>query len=468
MKRNAIRILSLALCAVALALPNVSAQDTAPSVEGEDDLFSDEALFGGTEEILVEVESPAAGGAPENASLSLLKAETVKIGGSFSFELEGTGDPETWESDPLGYLTPSVGLGVDFYADARPDENFRVFVKGRMDWKPVDSGDGSATEGSTEGSSVGTAEFQLKEAFADFMPVSGVFMRAGKQTANWGVGWFFSPANLLDLATKDPENPEAFLPGPLAVKVQVPVSTENYYAYALLDDAVNGGAIALAPKAEWVIGSTEIGLGTLWQQDAPWAAMTTISGKLGDLDVFAEAVLRGNEDKVFVVADASSPTGVSVETREDEVFVQGTTGFAWTWDDEEGRLGLALRAQYFYNGLGYEDPSILSDEPMGVGGLLASGLIGVEDLSWRSRHYGAASLALMDIAGSDLGLSLFWLGSLFDGTGRTSVTLSWDGLDRLRLSAGYTYSYGAERSEFAPLGNGSSVSLKLSLTQGTF
>jgi len=171
---------------------------------------------------------------------------------------------------------------------------------------------------------------------------------------------------------------------------------------------------------------------------------------------------------VFVVANSTSPIGVSTETREDNLFVQGTTGFAWTWDDEEGRLGLALRAQYFYNGLGYEDPSILSDEPMGIASLLASKLISMDDLSWRSRHYGAASLALMDILSSDTGLSLLWLGSLFDGTGRASATLSWDGLDRFRLSARYTYSYGAERSEFAPLGKGSSVSLKLSLTQGTF
>jgi hypothetical protein len=75
----------------------------------------------------------------------------------------------------------------------------------------------------------------------------------GKQTANWGVGYFFSPGNLLDFGTIDPENPTEERTGPLAVKFQRSQRTSNYYLYLLLDSAYSGGPIGLAPKAEWVL-----------------------------------------------------------------------------------------------------------------------------------------------------------------------------------------------------------------------
>ena len=47
----------------------------------------------------------------------------------------------------------------------------------------------------------------LSELFADFDVDNRVFVRAGKQTVNWGVGTFFSPANLINLDEIDPEDP---------------------------------------------------------------------------------------------------------------------------------------------------------------------------------------------------------------------------------------------------------------------
>jgi hypothetical protein len=54
-------------------------------------------------------------------STGLLKTETVKIGGAFTFSLAGTaaGD-STIFSD---YPTPSVVSYADLYADARPADN---------------------------------------------------------------------------------------------------------------------------------------------------------------------------------------------------------------------------------------------------------------------------------------------------------------------------------------------------------
>lgn len=407
--------------------------------EAAEDPFSDEALFGGGESLVAE-----AGETTANAAESLLVSESVKIGGTFTMSIEG-------EGDPAGPFVPATELGADIFADARPSDDFRVFVKGALTYPFQDE-----------------SEAKITEAFADLVPLSGVFVRAGKQTANWGVGYYFSPANLLNLDRIDPEDPEAELTGPLAIKAQAPVGTSNYYGYLLVREKSDGESLALAPKLEKVFGSTEFSLGGLYEQDKPWATMAAATGKLGDADVFGEFVLRGNEDKVFIVEDSGSPSGISTETREREIFPQATVGFSWSWDDDLNRLGIILRSQYYYNGLGYEDPTALREHRDAVRALFASGAVAFEDLAERGRHYGAGSLAFTDILDSEVGLAFFWFGNLADESGKTSAAISWDRLDHLRLSAAYTYSYGAEGSEYAASGPASSVSLKLTVTESTF
>ena len=423
----------LALLFAGLVVAGLGAQEAA------EEPFTDEALFGGGENLVTE-----GGDSKTNAAESLLVSESVKIGGKFTMVLEG-------EGDSAGSFVPSTELGADIYADARPSDDFRVFVKGALTYPFQEA-----------------SEAKITEAFADLVPLPGVFVRAGKQTANWGVGYYFSPANLLNLERVDPEDPEAELTGPLAIKAQVPSGTSNYYGYLLVREKSDGESLAFAPKLEKVFGSTEVSFGGLYEQDKPWATMATATGKLGDTDVFTELVFRGNEDKVFIVERPSSPSGITTEAREREVFTQSTVGFSWSWDDDLNRLGIILRAQYYYNGLGYEDTSTIREHRAAVRALLASEAIAFEDLAERGRHYGAASLSFTDILDSELGVSFFWLGNLADESGRTIATISWDRLDHLRLSAAYTYSYGTEGSEYAASGPESSVTLKLTVTEGTF
>jgi hypothetical protein len=424
---------------VAASVPRVSAQDT---VGGE---LSDDELFGG--ESLVTQADDNTG----DASAALLKSETVKLGGRFFMDMEGSGEPDAWGDDISTYLAPEVALGFDLYMDARPDEDLRIFVKGRAEYPFQDDGD-----------------YELREAFADIVPVPGLFVRSGKQTANWGVGYFYSPANLLNTQRVDPEDPEAELTGPLAVKIQLPLGTDNYYLYSILDEAADGGPVELAPKAEWVVGNAEFSLGGTWMPESPWALMATLSATLAGVDLFGEIVLRGDEDKRWVILDSSSPTGVSVETRPDELFPLATAGFSWSWTDDRNRADLGLRAQYYYNGLGYEDPGILSGHDMAVKALLMSGALETTDMVERGRHYGGAMATVSDILDSGFGMTLSWLGNMVDGSGKGGLAISWDGWDRMLLSVAFDYRYGEEGDEFTPLGPVPTLALRLSFHGVTF
>lgn len=411
----------------------------AVSGQEQDQEFSEEDLFGAETALVTDAAPESA--APEDG---LMRTETVKVGGEFAMEFAADGDP-------ADSLEPSTDLSLTLYADARPDDRLRVLVKGDLAY-PFAEGD----------------DYVLREAFADLTPAEGLFLRAGKQTANWGVGYFFSPANLLNLESVDPENPEAELTGPLAAKLHLPRGGDNYYLYVLLDEAAAGGPAALAPKAEWTRGNAEFGLGGLWQQDAPWALMATLSATLGGIDFFGEAVLRGNEDRLFIVSDTNAPTGIAAETRSDELFPQAAVGFSWSRSEEEDVADFSFVAQYYYNGLGYEDQDFVRSSFPAIAPLVASGVLPAADLMERGRHYGAVNLSMADMADADFGVSLFWLGNLADASGKARITLTWDRLDRLRLSAAYTYAYGAEYSEYAPTGAAPELALRVSVVQATF
>ncbi|MDX9959059.1 MAG: hypothetical protein RBT68_11515 [Spirochaetia bacterium] len=420
-----------------------------------EDLFGDDAfgndlfgedLFGDTDALVSQAQETEVDSAAE-----LLTQDRVKLGGELMLDVQATTEPETWETGNAPEVDPAVDLEMDLYVDARPDETLRIYAKGSLTYPFAEASD-----------------YKIKEAFADIEPVQGTYVRAGLQTLNWGVGYFFSPANLLDLGRIDPEDPEARLPGRLAVRAQVPVRLDNYYAYALLDEAAEDGPVGMAGKLELLLGSVELGLGGLWQPDAPQAAMATLTGRLGDFDLFGEASLRWNEDKVFVVADDLQPSGISTETREDTIFGLGTVGFTWTWMDDLGRLDVALRGQYYYNGLGYDDQKLISDNPEAIMPLVSTGVLGTEDLMERGRHYGAASLGLSDIGGSNAGARIFWLGNLAEGSGKVSLGPSYEGLENLKISLEYNLFYGPAGSEFTGAGQTSSIDLKLSLTELTF
>jgi hypothetical protein len=415
---------------------------------GPDGSLSDEELFGGSSSVAKDVDS----GSPLSGQ-GLLKSEAVKIGGEFGLNAGGTGDPSKWHDypDSGSSLEAFADSALSLFADARPSEEIRFFVKGDI-----------ALSSSTD------AIGEIREAFADIQPIDDLCVRAGKQTANWGIGYFFSPGNLLDLSSIDPEDPTAERTGPLAVKMQKPVGTDTYYAYFLLDDAMEGKAIDIAPKAEWLFGTTELTLGGRWGPNNPWAATCAVTFPLFCIDAFAEFAMKGNEDKKFLVEDPAVPLGLSAEADSTALFFLGTVGFCLTKQDNARRGNLALSAQYYYNGEGYRDTGVYEDNVESVAALYARGAITSRDLMERGMHYGAALLSVDDILGSDMGFSLFWLGNLSDESGTASVTVKWSRFDHVLCSLAYARTYGTSGSEYAPDGPRPKLTLKISLNNTTF
>lgn len=398
-------------------------------------------LFGG--DLLVEVEEDAGALAPEEA---LLVQDRLAVGGSYSFNLQAT---RPFLDGKAGDTSLSGNLGTQVYLDARPDPNFRLFAKAGISYALSEKLTPPREE---------HLEVKLQELFADFNYDNKVFFRAGKQNVKWGVGYFFSPADIINIGRIDPLDPEAEREGPAALKIHYPKGSSNYYLYALFDDVKELQDLALAPKMEFVAGKTEFGLGAFYQRGKHPRLMATVSSSFGEVGFFGEAVLSFGSDRGFL-----EPKGPVYEVvQKDGLFVQATAGGMYRYQDRDGRLDLAATLQYYFNGEGYPEqegikkvrlalanqewPPVLNYDKLGSLALMGSG-----------RHYLAASLTWNRIFGSKLTASTLVLANLSDQSGLVSATLRLPSHGKFSPSVGIRSTFGAPGTEYGAAGRAVTV-----------
>lgn len=416
----------------------------------EDDLFSfdEDSLFGGGGLLTVEE--------PDDQALEevFLVQERIDIGGSYRAALEGV---RAWGSDGAA-LGSDVLLtaGGTLFVDARPSRDFRAFAKVK--------GDGVWTDDKSD------AAVRLHELFADFVVGERAFFRVGKQTVTWGVGYFFSPGDVINIGQIDPENPDAEREGPVAIRLNVPAGRNNWYGYAIVSgNADDGYRVALAPKAEFVMGRSELGLGLYYRADRAPRAMATLSTSVGPLAVFSELVVGKGSDKRFVretTPSPGNPLGLETYTDDETLFVHATAGARYTYSDPDGRFTLTAAGQYYVNGEGYE-PAFLEEHGLKLPVLLLGGELRATDVQWPGRHYGALLVGGSHQHLRDLSANALWLGSLSDGSGMVNVSLAYGGWKYVRPSLTISRTYGDIGSQFGMTGPVTSVTLGVSVS-GSF
>ncbi len=443
-------------------------------------------MFGGS---TVTEAAPAASGSQESLGPErLLETKGIEIGGTlFSDFASYAFWPGAYPvlADPGSGLSTSFvpTLEGDLYFDARPYTYFRVFGKLKAVYPFSAAAQGGApAQANAPGAAYEPAapaasipNLSVFELIADVNWNQSVFLRVGQQTINWGVGRFFSPADILSLTPINPLQPTLQRQGPLALTVTVPFAgVDSAYLYVIANQAfAQGGAafqpadLAVAPKVEVLLGDFEIGLGGYYQRNQRPKAMTTVSGSLfGLFGVFGEGVVSYGSDRVLVGAggpytDTTTP------------YFSGTVGASYV----EGQQHVAVFVQYYYNGQGYAD---LAGEKaagaaygaqqavLGSGGTPTGPLLSPSDLMLPGRHYLAASVAWTDIRASNVDLGLFYEGNLGDGSGVVSPYVSYTPFPYCTLTVAPYVAYGASGSELVGQFGYFALSFKLTVGEGDF
>ena len=266
----------------------------------------------------------------------------------------------------------------------------------------------------------------------------------------------------------DPEDPDADREGPVSLKANMPIDVHNLYLYLVTNNVAAPDEIGVAAKAEFVFGPVETGVGAIYQKNVSPSGMLTLSGSLGDVDIFGEAVLRYGSDRRFLEESDTAPLGIEVAEHDESVFFNATAGFSYLYSFESYDSTLSLAGQYLFNGEGYSDPSLISDNQAGIGALLASGDLRAIDLSQTGQHYAAASAGWRTVFGSGFSIQAFWMHNFTDMSGRLVPTVSVELFDGLSLELSTPISYGESGDEMNPGGSSLSAQVSVSMGGGSF
>lgn len=460
----------MACWALTTWLPSPAAAQEGGSL---DDLFSDEIL---------DVKASEATGLPAAAPwATFLKSEAVRIGGSISSSISATatwnnpwnGTASLWSPDSSN-LKPSLsGL---LYFDARPDDSFRVYGSFKTRW-PFRSTVAGLAEPTVP---VSVPTIQIFELFSDFQQGDRLSFRFGKATVKWGVGYFFSPADIINLEPINLFDPEAQREGPVQFRLTMPFgpSMSMLSAYALFDEHnPDWATTAFAAKIELVAGKYEIGLSGYYRQDTAERAALTLAGPLGDFDVFAEAVISRGSPKNFYSFSAVPPYVQDSKPADHRTTVYPSATIGLLYNNQSSRF--TTMVQYFFNGEGYSnaerDAAFAILQPMLANPstpeqVRAALQVAAKGFALGSgRHYGALSMTRSGIFDTerDVDLSILGLWNLSDSSGLVRPSITWKLADRISLGAALLFVFGEEKSEYAVLSGGNPASLTLTLSAGS-
>ena len=403
--------------------------------ENSSDLEND--LFGGDEDTLISADEARSDSKSnlkfkadlEKASLSL-ESKKLRIGGSLSSSMAidyAWVDPYSKKDDYLksfkaGKGTFNTTLNGSLFFDARPNEDLKLYGKFLFGFPFEKSLSGALTVpknsfGPLQPNDIilpigvnGAANIKIQELYTDFSAKDIAFFRFGKHAVKWGTGYFYSPADVINISRIDPQDPTADREGGISLRTHIiiPKTQHNIWLYLLppgqgedFDPKYTAGAA----KGEFVVGNWELGFGGWYKYEKAPRLITTVSGSIaGKVAVFGEGVFAWGSDYTYYKADMSS------YTEKNKPFFQATLGGSYSNADTNTSIAL----QYFYNGFGYsntdastsilekaEDPVSLSDASF------RKKLQNVLAMGNRGQHYIALNISQNKLGTDKLSLNLF-------------------------------------------------------------
>jgi hypothetical protein len=397
----------------------------------------DDELFGSVDEPLMFSLS----------NIDIFSSDTVRIGGSLSSSLEANINWVERNDDAGNFQYDTALIAPDirgaFFIDARPSNNLRIYNKfiysfpfeTSISLGPVgvssDVLSGVPSGVQTPMYRLDIPNFNIFELFTDFSYNDTVFFRFGKHTIKWGVGYFFSPADVLNLTMIDPQEPLTQLEGPISLRTQVIFKNSQNVLYTYLLPDTNTFKVedtALASKFEFPVGNTELGFGIWYKRLRSPRLTLTYSGTVAKkISVSGEGVFAAGSD-----ADWQNEKPLS----DMEPLFQATVGFIYM----NTTHNISLAAQYFYNGL--------------------SGVNGASS-SYTGTHYTAVSVSKTELFAKKFSASLFGIFGIDTKSIMTNLALSYSFFDELTISAGPTFRYGDEYTK-----GGSVIGLQITANLG--
>lgn len=378
---------------------------------------------------------------------------------------------DPWNEDFQLWQADSAAISPDLWArlivTARPNTSTRFHI-------------------ATDLAAYPQTDINIFELFADNNLGDHLRLRYGKHTVSWGVGYFFSPADVINLARIDVFDPTAQREGPINLRINIPFGNrhQNIWAYAILPPGKTGGSleqvldpadIAYAGKFEMLTGPFELGLGAYWQRNAAPQLALTATGAIKRINLFGELVGSWGSDSYRLDSLAELASYIDTTTtppsiREKEgLNIKASIGGLYLAMENS----LSIIGQYYFNGAGYtgEKRNSLVKEALQFPVFPTQVLGGL--LYGMSQHYAAFSVAKTELFTEKLSASLFVIANLSDLSGIIQPSIGWELFEGCEISCMPRFVWATDalwgqgkNSEYVLLAGGPSLSLSFQARLG--
>ena len=136
------------------------------------------------------------------------------------------------------------------------------------------------------------AVFDINEIFLDVNIARRVYFRLGKQVVKWGVGYLWTPTDLINIEKKNILDSSQVRQGTYGLKIHVPFGTRaNIYSFINMNNARHLSDISMANKVEVLFLNTEMALSVLLKNHNVPVYGFDFTSRVLTLDIHGEASL---------------------------------------------------------------------------------------------------------------------------------------------------------------------------------
>lgn len=270
------------------------------------------------------------------------------------------------EHQPPDQWLLSAPFLLDTYLDARPNDRVRAFVLVRTLYDPTYDPSAPNQLGLTF-PSVPNPDLLIDQMWVKFDIDHEVFVTAGRQHVKWGTAHFWFPNDLLNPVKLQPLAVFDQRTGVTMLKANVPVEVAhlNVTGMALfegLQQANQFGKVGGAGRVEYVLDTAEFGIDMVSSQGQHNRFGGDVSFGLLDFDFYAEGALTDGRDNPLW-QETTAPNLAQGNPGAYQLMApagyqpQVAAGVNYGLRYGNNRV-LTFGGEYFYNGLGYSNPSI--------------------------------------------------------------------------------------------------------------
>lgn len=136
------------------------------------------------------------------------------------------------------------------------------------------------------------AVFAINEVFLDVNIAKYIYFRLGKQVVKWGVGYLWTPTDLVNIEKKNILDSSQVRQGSYGLKMHIPFGTRaNIYTFVDMNKAKNLSDISMANKVEVLFLNTEMALSVLLKKKNVPVYGFDFTSRILTIDIHGEASL---------------------------------------------------------------------------------------------------------------------------------------------------------------------------------